>query len=86
MLINKEIIKSKFEQALALSNPPITLNHGTSNESIFFLKTFGKTQRETRLKREWRLAQAGFEHDVWEVCNPDKDLANAVIDYASTQT
>ena len=77
-----------YKRAFALSNPPITINQGTKNEHQVFVpnckRSEGKSQFYLREQRNRYMSVFSWEQDVWKICQPDAELANAVMDYASS--
>lgn len=68
-----DLVISKYHQALRKSCPPIVINPGLNYQSLY---------NKNNCYRIAHMNRCSFEDDIWEVCKPDKDLANAVYDYA----
>lgn len=72
-MISQETIKFFYEKAVAFSCPPIIINEGTKTESLYY---------ENKKLHDWILDNYSFEEIIYKVCGKDRDLCNAVYDYA----
>ena len=89
-------IEETFNKVLALSKPPVIINQGLPTEALVYSKKryparigrfpFGcdHITISSEQYREIYLSETSFEQDIWVICKPNKELANAVYDYAKT--
>ena len=94
-MFTKEVLQKTLDKVLALSKPPQVINEGLPTEALVYSKElyaartggnfpFGCSHIMINHKeaRELSLSLTSFEEDIWAVCKPDKELANAVYDFA----
>lgn len=72
-MIPIETVKEYYDRSIAYSRPPIFINKGLRSEQVYY---------PNKKLRKWCLENFSYEEIIFKVCNKNRELCNAVYDYA----